>query len=62
MNKAISWFKPGAKAHIAQMYHLSSILGRHGIAVEVIKTGRPGYVVYEDRYQLVAEPFSETRT
>lgn len=34
----------------------------HGIEVEVLHTERPGYVVYEDEYQVAAEPFTETLT
>jgi hypothetical protein len=36
------------------------ILEEHGIPAEVIETERPGYVVYEDEFQLIAEPFAET--
>jgi len=62
MNKAISWFKPTAKEHIEKMYQLTSIIEGHGIHVPVIKTDRPDYVVYEDEYQITAEPFNETKT
>ena len=37
------------------------ILEKHGIVVEMLETERPGYVVYEDDVQVVAEPFSDTR-
>jgi hypothetical protein len=33
------------------------ILERAGICVKKIKTDKPGYIVYEDEWQLVAEPF-----
>lgn len=59
---AISWFKATANEHIRQMRALSAILGEHGIRVEMIQTDRPGYIVYEDRFQVAAEPFSETAT
>ncbi len=61
-NKAISWFKPTAREHIEKMYQLISIIEGHGIRVHVIKTNRPGYIVYEDEYQITAEPFNETTT
>lgn len=61
MNKAISWFKDSAAEHIARMRELVSILEAHGVAVDIIRTERPGYVVYEDEYQVTAEPFYETR-
>jgi hypothetical protein len=33
------------------------VLERHGIYVKKIKTDKPGYLVYEDDWQVVAEPF-----
>jgi hypothetical protein len=33
------------------------ILERNGIYVKKIRTDKPGYVIYEDEWQLVAEPF-----
>ena len=59
---AISWFKDTAAEHISKMYEIKSILEAHGIAVDVIRTSRPGYVVYEDDYQITAEPYYETQT
>ena len=61
-NLALSWFKDSATEHIKRMYVLVQILQAHGVLVEVIRTDRPGYIVYEDRYQVAAEPFSETPT
>ncbi len=59
---AMSWFKDKANEHIRQMRVLASIIAVHGIEVEVITSPRPGYIVHEDRYQVAAEPFKETRT
>lgn len=59
---ALSWFRSTATAHIAKMRVLAHILDAHGVAVDVIRTARPGYIVYEDEYQIAAEPFSETVT
>ena len=55
--KAISWFKDEAHEHIARIREMIAILQGHGISVQVLKTERVGYVVYEDAYQIVAEPF-----
>jgi hypothetical protein len=55
--KAISWFKDNAHDHIARVRELVTILKHHGISVRMLKTERVGYVVYEDEYQVVAEPF-----
>ncbi len=57
---AISWFKDSAKEHISKMYALASILNAHGVHTEMPKTEKPGYVVYEDQFQVAAEPFNET--
>src|SRR5690349_24291709 len=60
-SRAISWFKDSAHEHIARVRDLVAILQQHGISVQMLKTDRVGYVVYEDKYQIVAEPFnSET--
>lgn len=59
---ALSWFKDTATVHIARMHEVSAILRSHGVEVDVIRTERPGYVVYEDEYQVAAEPFQETAT
>ena len=59
---SLSWFKDSAREHIAKMYALKQILEAHGVVVDVIQTNRPGYVVYEDEFQVAAEPFSETVT
>ena len=59
---ALSWFKDSATEHVAQMYVLVQVLEAHDIAVDVIRTDRPRYVVYEDKFQVAAEPFSETTT
>jgi hypothetical protein len=32
----------------------------HGISVRMLKADRVGYIVYEDDFQIVAEPFADT--
>jgi hypothetical protein len=53
----ISWLKPTATEHIAKMRALIAILERNGYQVSQITIDRPGYVVFEDDHQVVAEPF-----
>ena len=60
-SKAISWFKDSAKEHIARARSLVRILENHGVSATTIKTRRVGYVVYEDEYQITAEPFAGKR-
>jgi hypothetical protein len=53
----VSWLKPTATEHIAKMRALIVILEENGYRVSQITTKRPGYVVFEDDHQVVAEPF-----
>lgn len=57
-SRAISWFKDTADEHIDRIRLLVEILRNHGISVQMLKTERVGYVVYEDEYQIVAEAFT----
>jgi len=59
--RGISWFKPTASEQIKGMHRLVAILEEYGHHVTMIKVRNPGYIVYEDDYQVVAEPFSETQ-
>lgn len=53
----ICWFKTGASEHISRIWEMVQILERNGIFVKKIRTEKPGYAIYEDEWQLVAEPF-----
>jgi len=53
----ICWFKTDANEHISRIWEMVRILERNGIYVKKIRTSKPGYVLYEDELQLVAEPF-----
>jgi len=53
----ICWFKTDANEHISRIWEMVRILERHGVYVKKIRTDRPGYLIYEDEWQLVAEPF-----
>jgi hypothetical protein len=55
--KAVSWFKYTAREFIARMAELAAVVVERGRIVERLTTDRPGYIVYEDEYQVVAEPF-----
>jgi len=52
----ICWFKTEATEHISRIWEMAQILERNGIYIKKIRTDKPGYVVYEDEWQLVAEP------
>src|SRR5713226_7865118 len=56
----ISWFKDSAHQHIGKMREIAFLLEHHHIPVRMLKTSRPGYVVYEDEFQIVAVPFADS--
>jgi hypothetical protein len=60
-NRALSWFKDTAVEHLAYVRDLVAILENHGVHVRTLKAKRVGYVVYEDEYQVVAEPFADMK-
>jgi hypothetical protein len=60
-NAAISWFKDTAHEHLARVRELVVILEHYGVSVRMPKANRVGYIVYEDEFQIVAQPFSDTR-
>jgi hypothetical protein len=54
---AISWFRANATEHIARAREVVALLAQHDIASRMLITDRPGYIVYEDDFQVAAEPF-----
>ncbi len=60
--RGIAWFKDTAAEHLRRMHEIKTVLERNGHVVEVVVEARVGYVVYEDDFQVIAEPFSDTRT
>jgi hypothetical protein len=54
---AISWFKASAKHHIRRAREVTALLAEHGVQSHMLRSKRPGYIVYEDRFQITAEPF-----
>lgn len=58
--KAICWFKEDAAEPLLKVRELAALLDWHGIRTRELRTGRPGYVVYEDAFQIAAVPFRDT--
>ena len=52
---AISWFKDSATDYIDRMRDLIVILEENNLVVRVLKTDKPGMILYEDEYQIVAQ-------
>lgn len=57
---AVCWLKDTAVTHIRIMRSLAEALGDQGLAPSMICTCRPGYIVYEDAWQVAAVPFADT--
>jgi hypothetical protein len=59
--KGICWFRDSAARYVRKVRELAAMLEQHGMLVEMLRTRKPGYIVYEDLYQIVAIPFRDTR-
>jgi hypothetical protein len=59
---AISWFKDSAHDCLQRMRTVCRVLNEHGIPTEMITSDRPGYIVFEDDWQIAAVPFADTST
>ncbi len=58
--RAISWFKEGSQM-IDRVWNLKVFLEEQGIFIDVITTTKPGFVIYEDDDQIVAQPSKRRR-
>jgi hypothetical protein len=58
--RGLSWFKNDASGAIEKSFELIDLLREHGYPIEVLRSQKVGRIVYEDGYQVVAEPFSDT--
>ena len=54
---AVCWFKSTAHECIAKLRDAVSILEQYDIAIQMLTTDKPGYIVYEDEFQVAAVPF-----
>ena len=60
--RAICWFKGTATEYVSRMHVFCHALNEHGIGTEMIICVRPGYIVFEDDFQVAAIPYAETLT
>lgn len=58
---AVSWFTPGAHAHIARARELATLIDEAGHLTAMIVARHVGHVVYSDAFQVVAKPDARTR-
>ena len=59
--RGIAWFKDTATEHLARMHQIKIVLELYGYPVVMLSEPRVGYVTYEDAFQVIAEPFADTR-
>ncbi|WP_197438738.1 hypothetical protein [Polaribacter sp. BAL334] len=52
---AISWFRDSATEFINKMWDLKAILEQNDISVRILKVEKPGMILYEDEFQVVAQ-------
>ena len=60
--RGIAWFRDSATECLSRMHRIRVILETYGHPVTMLTETRVGYVTYEDEFQVVAEPFSDTQT
>ena len=58
--KALSWFKDTALEHLRMAREMAAIVVANGEPIREVHSDRPGYIVYEDDHQVVAEPFNDS--
>ncbi|MDB5156526.1 MAG: hypothetical protein JWR50_1233 [Mucilaginibacter sp.] len=58
---SLSWFKDSTQEHIKRMQDFIEIAKHYDIIIERIASKNPGYIVFEDEYQVSAVPFKTDR-
>lgn len=58
-DRARCWIKGHQRDTIARMYELRTLLESMGISVQLLKTRKPGYITWEDEFQVAAVPFRD---
>ena len=59
--RAICWFKPTAREHLARAWEMITILERNDVLIWTIRSRKTGYIYYEDEAQVFAKPFDDVR-
>jgi hypothetical protein len=60
--RGISWLRSTATSHIEMLRALAAVVTECGHEVRELRETRVGYITHEDAFQVVAEPFRDTRT
>jgi hypothetical protein len=59
-HSGISWIRTSAAGHMSRLRRIANLLQSTGVPVQELRTARPGYILYEDDFQVVALPFRDT--
>ncbi len=59
---SLSWFKDSAQEHIKKIQDLIEIAEHYDMIIDRIASKNPGYIVFEDEYQVSAVPFKADRS
>jgi hypothetical protein len=59
-DRGICWFKSDAIECVTNIRYLVHLVREQNVIVRELTTETPGYMIYEDRFQVVAEPFATT--
>ncbi len=59
-HSGISWIRSSAADHMRRLRRIADLLDGVGVQVQELRTTRPGYILYEDEFQVVALPFKDT--
>lgn len=55
-DRVVYWFRPQATEHIRRMREVAAMLEHHGVPHRLLKTDKPGHIVYGDEFQVGAIP------
>ena len=53
---AVCWFRSSADRFVTRMWDLAALVHEHGCPVRMLRTARPGTILYQDDHQVVAVP------
>ena len=56
----LSWFKDDAQEHIDKMREFAELLRTLDVVVDEVYSDRPGKVLYEDKFQVLAKPYQDS--
>ena len=59
-DNGICWFKTEATECMTQIRYLVHLVSECDVLVHELTTDKPGYTIYEDGSQIVAQPFATT--